>query len=87
MPRLDMDVDPDDFLSSCNKHEIQSAIEWLTENGHINKPKTGTPINETRSFRHEIFQRCIFTLNRNYDSLTNDEEEVITKLAKKYGNF
>ena len=87
MPYIEVEIDTDDFLASCNNREIENVITYLEEAGDIPSKKERDLVeknNETRSSRHLQFLNAIYLLSNNYDVLSNEETDLIFNLAKKY---
>jgi hypothetical protein len=85
MPRFyteDLDIDVDEFISSCGEYEIDQIIEILTEEGYI-KPNT---INneEKLGFTESEFFKKLDKLKDVYYYIDNEDLEVIDKMLKKY---
>ncbi len=85
MPRFDVDdlrISPDDFLSECDKGEIEEAIEWLVESGKIRK--IDTQLSGKIYLPESMFQEYLSAIANNYHQLTNDEEKIIIEIGKKF---
>ena len=79
----DIDIDPDEFVSSCNSREIEELIDVLAEDGHITKPFNHTPEND-KNLMDEEWDEVIGKISgRARLRLTNEEEEVIKKIANR----
>lgn len=78
----DIDIDVDEFISSCSSSEIQELIECLVEGGYINRdriiPERGMSVGET------FYVEAIEKLADKYHMLTQEEEELIIKLSKRF---
>ena len=79
----EIDIDVDDFISSCSKDEIKEMIEILKEEykeevkeeiGYI-KPKT---------FLEELFLNNLDKIKNNYLSLSQEEIEYLEKISKRF---
>jgi len=79
----EIDIDVDDFISSCSKDEIKEMIEILKEEykeevkeeiGYI-KPKT---------FLEELFLNNLDKIKNNYLSLSQEEIEYFEKISKRF---
>jgi len=80
---VDVDVDVDDFLSSCNKREINDLIEALVEDGHL--PKSVLNKNDQKEGRLESqFSFKVDKLKEKYYSISKEDEEVLENIFKKY---
>jgi len=42
----DLDIDVDDFLSSCSSSEIQQVIDYLIEDGHLTPERKFSQLRE-----------------------------------------
>lgn len=77
---LDVDIDIDEFLSNCNKKDIEYIIECLVEDGHLDKkvlkPKKIVSSDEDWNLAIEKIK------NRKY-LLTNDEEKAILEITQR----
>jgi|APSaa5957512576_1039674.scaffolds.fasta_scaffold06132_6 hypothetical protein len=74
---VDVDVDVDEFLDNCSDYDITDIIEWLTDEGHLEK---GTVL---RNANDTIWNDEIRKLYDATHLLTSEEEEVILKITKK----
>jgi len=79
----EIDIDVDDFISSCSKDEIKEMIEILKDEykeevkeeiGYI-KPKT---------FLEELFLNNLDKIKNNYLSLSQEEIEYLEKISKRF---
>ena len=79
----DIDIDPSDFVSACSKREIEELIDALTEDGYIVKPINSVPL-EDKNLMDEEWDEVISKISgRARLRLTNEEEEVIKKIANR----
>ena len=79
----DIDIDPDEFVSSCNSREIEELIDVLVEDGHITKPGNHIPEND-KNLMDEEWDEVIGKISgRARLRLTNEEEEIIKKIANR----
>lgn len=78
----DIDIDPDEFLSSCSSSEIEELIDALVEDGYIPKINHAAPkdMNLLDEEWDEVIGK-IAGLGRL--RLTNEEEEIIKKIASR----
>jgi hypothetical protein len=86
MPEFEsyVDVDVDEFVSSCSKREIQELIECLVEDGYLPKNVIGTSPNENLGTYESIFNENLDKLKEKYYSLNSEDEQVIQNIFKKY---
>jgi hypothetical protein len=78
----DVDIDIDDFYRELSSREKQDLVEWLKEDGYLvgriaEYDTPGTPM-------QDMFNENINKIKNSYYQLTNEEIELIEKLAKKY---
>jgi hypothetical protein len=78
----DIDIDPDEFVSSCSSRELEELIDVLVEDGHIPKISDIAPIDKNLLDKEwdEVIDK-IAGLGRL--RLTNEEEEIIKKIASR----
>ena len=76
---VDVEVDIDEFLSSCTEREIQKLIDYLIEDGYIknNNPKL-------KNLIELEWEQTIYNLLEKRLSISNEDEETIKKISKKY---
>lgn len=83
----DFDIDPSEFVSSCNSREINELIETLVEDGHIQPDqltKNGSNGVKRPNLNDEIFWESLNHLAKCRDLLTTTEEEFINNLSKRF---
>ena len=85
MPDFDVEhvsIEPDEFVDACNQREINDLINCLIDNGWIKKSDKvfGEPIR----LPEMTFREYMDAIYDNYHSLTNEEEELIIKIGKKF---
>ena len=78
----DVDIDVDEFLSACSKSEKERLVEYLAEDGYVLKNQLES--SERMSAAEEIFEDHLLALRGKWNLLTNEEEETIIKIAKKF---
>ncbi len=85
MPEFDtyVDVDVDDFVSACNKKEIQELIDTLIEDGHLPQ-SVSKDYNENRSTLETDFVGKMDQLKEKYYRLSQEDEKTLENLFKKY---
>lgn len=78
----DIDIDPDEFVSSCNSREIEELIDALVEDGHI--PKINNIAPDDKNLMDEDWDEVISKIGGlGRLRLTNEEEEIIKKIASR----
>ena len=75
----DLDISPRDFVYACSDMELTELVEILTNEGVI---KSGlTSIND--NIMDEMFIEALEKLAESRHKLTNEDEEIIKKIASK----
>lgn len=87
MPDFDYDgwvkVDVDDFLSACDKYEIQEIIDALEEDGYI-RPSQRIKKPTGLSAAEALFEEALSKLQGKWNRLTKEEEKIITDISKRF---
>jgi hypothetical protein len=73
---VDIDVSVEDFYDEMNSSEAKQMLQLLIEDGY------GIPV--VASANNWEFTDAITKLSSNYYQLTNEEEALIIKLAKRF---
>jgi hypothetical protein len=78
---VDVDIDVEEFIDQCSDEDIDEIIQILIEQGRMTKLFT--------SSKHSLYTEQVWdeTLNKlliNRLSLTNEEIEIIEKIAKRF---
>ena len=97
MPRFNVDdiiIDPDDYVNECSSKEIEELLDEIrardTEvyddfiKGDIEEALQND-MNETRSNGQRIFNQHLKALREGWYSISKEDSDIITILAKKYG--
>jgi polyhydroxyalkanoate synthesis regulator phasin len=87
MPFIDIDID--DILYACSRHDIKDLIRSLVDEGHLPKEVLGenNEVKEElirRGRLEEDFAQNLEKMKSKYYSLTQDEELVFENIFKKY---
>jgi hypothetical protein len=77
----DLDIDVDDFLSSCSTKEIKEIIDLLQEEGHLDY---GFNITGRESINERIFLESLFKIKDNWMGLSKEEEDIILNMSKRF---
>lgn len=80
----DIDIEPSDFIDSCSRREISELIDCLIEDGYIKPNSIVTNNKNAMSANEDIFEDHLNSLHGKYVMLTQEEEELITKIAKRF---
>ena len=77
----DLDIDVDDFLSSCSTKEIKEVIDWLQEDGQLDY---GFNITGRESINERMFLESLFKIKDNWMNLSKEEEDIILNISKRF---
>lgn len=85
-----IDIDVDDFLSSCDRHDIIEIIkflkeeEWISEDSDDENPNPNLiPLDKQNIFDQEWYSLCD-KLSSIRLQLSREDEETIRNILKKY---
>lgn len=74
---VDLDIDVDEYFEEMDEDDCKEMASLLTKAGYLEiDPSTGRSSWE--------FDEAIGKLRRNYYALTNEETDLIIKLAKRF---
>ena len=83
----EVDIDPSEFIDSCNQREKQRLIEILVEDGEIEPSQAdrnkGTGVSRP-NINDETFWASLDHLKKCRDLLSIHEENYINNMAAKY---
>ena len=86
MPSIDIDVD--EYISSCYSRDIQELIKTLVEYDHLPSSvldeRGNVPDPIKRGHGETEFIQKLEKISEKYYSLSSEEEEFFDKLFKKY---
>ena len=77
---INVEISVDTFLSECDAYEISKVINWLKRNGEL----SNNDVHKANSLPHEMFLESVDKIVQNYYQLTNEEQELIEKIAKRF---
>lgn len=78
----ELDIDVGEFLDACSKREIKTLIEYLIEDGHIEK-ETVLPIKNRNHFDDE-WDSIIGNLRSKRLIISDEDEKLIREISKRY---
>ena len=84
MSYVSVDIDIDDFLSSCGKYDIKEIIEFLVEEGHISEKVIIKTSKYQTTPGEELHMEYCENIANKYHQMTNEDTALIEQLAKKY---
>ena len=89
----EIDIDPSEFISDCSSSEIDELIETLHEDGHLTEYFKLNEILDPNSYIVIVgpdanlmdieWSEVMVKLSRNRFMLSNEEEELIKKIANR----
>lgn len=81
----EIDIEPYEFVSECSKREIVELIECLVEEGHISRSAViSIETDRNKNLLDEEWDVITDKLNQNRLMLSNEEEELIRKISKRF---
>ncbi len=79
----DIDIDPSEFVDSCNTREKERLVEILEEDGYITTSNKDYGVRRP-NVNDEKFWESLETLAKCRDLLTVTEEQFINNLADRF---
>jgi hypothetical protein len=76
----DLDISPSDFVDACSKREIAELIEILIEDGYVDNQSI---LKTNGTYDDESYTKALIKLSESRRRLTNEEEEIIKKIAER----
>ncbi len=83
----EIDIDPSEYVESCNSRELKRLVEILEEDGYIeSSQETKSKNNGVRrpNINDQIFWESLEKLAKCRDLLTIEEENFINNLGEKF---
>ena len=77
---ISANISVETFLSECDSNDINDVINWLKRNGELKDNETY----QTNSIPQEMFYEELDKIYNNYYLLTNEEQTLIEKIAKRF---
>jgi hypothetical protein len=77
------DNDPDEFIDNCSEREIKELIESLVDSGYISRTAISTP-DDKKSVLDLEWDEIMDKLIKNRVMLSNEEEEMIRNISKRF---
>lgn len=82
----DIDIEPYEYVQSCSKSERKELITELVDSGYLPQSvKTWMEGEKKKGFHasEQIFETALDKLHGKYSVLTQEEEEIILKIASR----
>ena len=80
----DFDIDVEEFVSACNKKEIEELLKLLYEDGYLEKSGYKNVNNHRITIDRAEYLNALDTLDNAYYSVSQEDIEIIKNIAKKY---
>jgi uncharacterized protein YqgV (UPF0045/DUF77 family) len=74
----DIDIDPDEFLDSCDSQEIEELIDCLVEDGYV--VRVNTP---SETIADGELDQALAKIKHFRTQLTAEEEEILKKIGNR----
>lgn len=85
MSYVSVDIDIDDFLSSCGSYDIKKIIEALIDDGHLPENVITTESKYDQTPGEKLHMEYCQKIAGKYFQMTNEDTALIEELARKYG--
>jgi hypothetical protein len=79
-----IEVDVNDFVSACNKRDIDELIDELVFHGYLHKPLIEASDAKKMGLMESMFLEKMSKLSGCYYRLTTEDEQTLENLFKKY---
>jgi dTDP-glucose pyrophosphorylase len=76
----DLDISPSEFVDACSDREITQLIEILIEDGYISNESI---LKSDGTYSDTSYTKALVKLSESRLRLTNEEEEIIKKIAER----
>jgi hypothetical protein len=80
----EIDIDADEFVSSCSKRDIKNLIDALVEDGHLPELVLSNGNKTNLGYHESEFIEKLTILGTKYYSLSKEDEDTLEKIFKKY---
>jgi hypothetical protein len=81
---IEVNVEVNDFLDTCDSSDIEEIVEYLIEEGHINKFAVNDYYYTDQSVTESQFEDALKKLQGNWNRLSSDDEAAILKIANQF---
>lgn len=83
-----MDIDLDDIIDGLTHHEKQELVDELYSDGYYQTKLEKLIYTDSEydnvSLNEKLFREQLGRISSNYLSLTNEEQEIILKISKRF---
>ena len=88
MTYINMDIDLDDIIDGLSSYEKQELVDELYSDGYyqteLEKQIYAGSEYDNVSLNEKLFREQLGKISSNYLSLTNEEQEIILKISKRF---
>jgi hypothetical protein len=87
MTYINIDVDLDDVVEQLSSREKQKLVDALYDDGYYQtelEKELDSDVAPTVSVNEQLFRTELSKISKNYVNLTNEDEELIMKIGKRF---
>jgi hypothetical protein len=87
MTYINIDVDLADVIEQLSSREKQKLVDALYDDGYYQtelEKELDSNVESTVSLNEQLFRIEVSKIHSNYFNLTNEEEELIMKIGKRF---
>jgi hypothetical protein len=87
MTYINIDVDLDDMVEQLSSREKQKLVDALYDDGYYQtelEKELDSSGESTVSVNEQLFRTELSKISKNYVNLTNEDEELIMKIGKRF---
>jgi len=88
MTYINMNIDLDEIIDGLSSYEKQELVDELYQDGfyqkELEKQIEGFYDYDNASLNEQMFREQLGKISSNYLSLTNEEQEIILKISKRF---
>jgi|688.fasta_scaffold245185_1 hypothetical protein len=88
MTYINMNIDLDEIIDGLSSYEKQELVDELYQDGfyqkELEKQIEGFYDYDNASLNEQMFREQLAKISSNYLSLTNEEQEIILKISKRF---
>lgn len=88
MTYINMNIDLDEIIDGLSSYEKQELVDELYQDGfyqkELEKQIEGFYDYDNASLNEQMFREQLDKISSNYLSLTNEEQEIILKISKRF---
>ena len=79
---IDVDIEIDEFVDSCNTRDIENLLKYLANQGYLSK--FGVPDETKMTSQEEKFVEKLTSLSQKYHQMSIDDIDTLENLFNKY---